>query len=171
LIGDAFERADREALVKRAERLGVSQYLEITGFLPRLEALQRMRDVHIALSPIYPTPVLIPASPTKLVEYLALGLPVVANEHPEQRAILRDSGAGVCAPWGARHFSRSVRWLLRRNPTQLAAMGARGRAWVREHRTYSHIADDLERKYLELLSEAMPGEDDKAARGRETTDG
>jgi len=31
-------------------------------------------------------------------------------------------------------------------------MGERGREWVRAHRTYGRIADDLERRYLELLS-------------------
>ena len=156
LVGDAHERTDREVLQQRAQSLGVSQSLEITGSLPRREALQRMRAVQIALSPMFPTPMFLAASPTKLVEYLALGLPVVANEHPEQRAVLRASGAGVCAPWGARYFARSVRWLLRRGPAERAAMGARGRSWVEEHRTYPRIADDLEHKYLELLSVTRP---------------
>jgi len=151
LIGDAHQRADREAIVQRAHALGVSQWLEITGYLPRLEALRRMRDTHIALSPYFPAPLLMSTSPTKLVEYLALGLPVVASDHPEQRAILRESGAGVCAPWGARHFARSVRWLMRLPPQKLAAMGERGRPWVQEHRTYSHIADNLEKVYLRQL--------------------
>jgi glycosyltransferase involved in cell wall biosynthesis len=149
LVGDAAERTDREALQQRAQNLGVSEFLEITGSLPRLEALQRMRVVHIALSPYFPTPMF-------LFEYLALGLPVVASEHPEQRAILRDSGAGICAPWGARYFARSVRWLLHRGPAGRAAMGTLGRTWVKEHRTYSRIADELEHKYLELLSETRP---------------
>jgi len=151
LVGDAFERADREALQERARRLGVAQYLEITGALPRLEALQRMRGVDIALSPYFPTPMFLSTSPTKLIEYLALSMPVVASEHPEQRAILGASGAGVCAPWGARHFARSVRWLLRQGPARCSAMGASGREWVEQHRTYRRIADDLEHKYLELL--------------------
>ncbi|HEY6454259.1 MAG TPA: glycosyltransferase [Steroidobacteraceae bacterium] len=151
LVGDAYERADRRALQERACRLGVEQYLEITGALPRLEALQRMQDVDIALSPIFPTPMFMAASPTKLVEYFALGLPVVANEHPEQRTILATSNAGVCTPWGARHFARAVRWLLRQGPEMRAAMGVRGRNWVEQHRTYRHLADDLELKYLELF--------------------
>jgi glycosyltransferase involved in cell wall biosynthesis len=151
LVGDAYERADREALQARARSLGVAQYLEITGALPRLEALQRMRGVDIALSPYFPTPMFLSTSPTKLMEYLALSLPVVASEHPEQRAILSASGAGVCAPWGARYFARSVRWLLRQGPAQCATMGARGRVWVEQHRTYRRIADEVEGNYLQLL--------------------
>jgi glycosyltransferase involved in cell wall biosynthesis len=154
LVGDAYERKDREALRERARTLGVAQYLEITGNLPRLEALQRMRGVDIALSPYFPTPMFLSTSPTKLIEYFALSLPVVASEHPEQRAILGASGAGVCAPWGARHFARSVRWMLRQGPAQRSQMGARGRDWVEQHRTYRRIADDIELKYLELLDRA-----------------
>jgi glycosyltransferase involved in cell wall biosynthesis len=151
LVGDAYEPADREALQQRARNLGIESYLEITGNLPRLEALARMRTVDIALSPYFPTPMFLSTSPTKLVEYLALGLPVVASQHPEQRAILSESGAGICAPWGARHFARSVRWLLRRGRDECSQMGARGRNWVQVHRTYGRVADDLECKYLELL--------------------
>lgn len=171
LIGDALNRADHEALLQRARQLGVLEHLEITGTLPRLQALQRMQGVHIALSPYYPDPILLSTSPTKLVEYLALGLPVVASEHPEQRSILRESGAGICAPWGARHFARSVRWLLRHSPAHLASMGLKGRKWVQENRTYSHIADDLERKYLELLPDAVPPQIRPMALRREMTDG
>jgi len=152
LVGDAFNRADHEALLQRAQQHGVLGRLEITGSLPRADALRRMRAVHIALSPYYPTPTLLSTSPTKLVEYLALGIPVVASEHPEQRLILRESGAGVCAPWGARYFARSVRWLLRQGPETLAEMGSRGRSWVQHYRTYSRIADDLEATYINLLS-------------------
>jgi len=159
LIGDAPEPADREALLQRARQLGVNEHLEITGFLPRPQALQRMREVQIALSPYYPTPMLMSTSPTKLIEYLALGVPVVASEHPEQRAILHQCRAGVTAPWRARHFARSVRWLAGRPAAELTAMGRRGRAWVEQHRTYAHIAADLERKYLELLTELPDGDE------------
>jgi glycosyltransferase involved in cell wall biosynthesis len=161
LIGDAQAPSDREALLQRARQLGVAEHLEITGFLPRIEALQRMREVQIALSPYYPTPMLMSTSPTKLIEYLALGVPVVASEHPEQRAILHDCRAGVTAPWHARHFARAVRWLARLPAAALIEMGRRGRAWVEQHRTYAHIAADLERKYLELLTE-LPDRDEHA---------
>lgn len=154
LVGDAYEAADREALKAQARRLGVEPFVEITGTLSRPEALARMRSVDIALSPYFPTPMFLSTSPTKLVEYLALSLPVVASHHPEQRVILKESGSGVCAPWGARHFARSVRWLLRRGRGDWLERGARGRSWVETHRTYRCIADDLEQKYFEILPAA-----------------
>lgn len=151
LVGDAEAARDRKELEERARVLGVSHCLEISGFLPHVEALRRIAAVDICLSPIAPSPIFRVASPTKLVEYLALGRPVVANWHPEQRAILRESRGGVCVPWGAKHFARAVRWLMQHSDEQLKLMGDRGRSWAYQHRTYSKIASDVERMYLSLI--------------------
>ena len=129
--------------------------LEVTGFLPRATALTRLREADVCISPFFPTPVLLSTSPTKLVEYLALGLPVIANDHPEQRLILRESRAGVCVPWGARHFARAVRWLAHRSLAERRSMGERGRNWVRANRTYDRIADKVEKTYLNLLVQSL----------------
>jgi glycosyltransferase involved in cell wall biosynthesis len=143
---------DQARLERRAADLGILGHLEITGFLPRETALARLQRADICLSPFFPTPVLRSTSPTKLVEYLALGLPVVANDHPEQRRVLRDSRAGVCVPWGARYFAKGVAWLAALGPAVRCRMGERGRQWVLAHRTYGIIAAGIESKYLELLS-------------------
>lgn len=151
IIGDASEPRDRHALEERARQRGVAGHLLITGFLPRLQALELAAGADVCLSPIFPAPVFDVASPTKLVEYMALGVPIVANDHPEQRMVLHQSRAGVCAPWGARHFARGVRWIMRHCREERAAMGGRGREWVAAHRTYRRIADDIERIYLEKV--------------------
>jgi glycosyltransferase involved in cell wall biosynthesis len=151
LVGDGQRPEDRLRLECRAGELGIHEHLEITGFLPRSEALARVSQAQVCLSPFFPTPILRSTSPTKLVEYLALGLPVVANDHPEQRRALRESRAGVCVPWGARHFARAVKWLMKLDDNEREAMGRRGRNWVLERRTYGKIAAELEAKYFELL--------------------
>jgi glycosyltransferase involved in cell wall biosynthesis len=129
----------------------MSPHIEITGFLPQSEALARVQQADVCLSPFYPTPMLLSTSPTKLVEYLALARPVVANNHPEQSLILRESRAGVCVPWGARYFARAVRWLMARTQDERLAMGERGREWVVKNRSYARIADDIERAVSRIL--------------------
>jgi glycosyltransferase involved in cell wall biosynthesis len=151
LVGDAHRRRDRSILERRAEELGMSPHIEITGFLPQSEALARVQQADVCLSPFYPTPMLLSTSPTKLVEYLALARPVVANNHPEQSLILRESRAGVCVPWGARYFARAVRWLMARTQDERLAMGERGREWVVKNRSYARIADDIERAVSRIL--------------------
>jgi glycosyltransferase involved in cell wall biosynthesis len=110
-----------------------------------------MRVADICISPFFPTPVLRSTSPTKLVEYMALGMPVIANDHPEQKLVLRQSRAGLCVPWGAKYFARAVRALMSLSAERRTEMGQRGLAWVRENRTYTRIADDVEGKYVSLL--------------------
>jgi glycosyltransferase involved in cell wall biosynthesis len=143
---------DRARLEQVAARLHVSSLVEITGMLPRAAALCRLQEADICLSPFFPTPILRSTSPTKLVEYLALGLPVVANDHPEQKQVLRESGAGVCVPWGARFFAHGVHWLAKAGPEVRQRMGECGRRWVLENRTYDTLATRLEAKYHDLLS-------------------
>jgi len=156
-VGGGDEADDGPRLERRAAALGVLQHIEITGQLPRAAALARVQSADIGLSPFFPTAVLRSTSPTKLVEYLGLGLPVVANDHPEQRRVLADSRAGVCVPWGARYFARGVAWLAARGAAERLRMGESGRQWVLAHRTYERIADELECKYQELLAATSHG--------------
>jgi glycosyltransferase involved in cell wall biosynthesis len=151
LIGHADRDRDRRLLEERARSLGVAESLEITGFMPQREALQRLAGADVALSPIVRSPIYDVGSPTKLIEYLALGVPVVANDHPEQREILNQSRAGVCVPWGGRYFARGIRWLLARPQAEILEMSQRGRHWVETHRTYKVIADDVEQRCLSVI--------------------
>jgi glycosyltransferase involved in cell wall biosynthesis len=148
LVGDGGVPQDRAEIEEAALRLGVTARLRITGFLPRQEALQIMRDADVGISPFVPDRVQEVASPTKLIEYLALGLPVIANDHPEQKQVVQDSRAGLCVPWGARYFARAVAWLMARSPAERGALGESGREWVMAHRSYKAIADGVERTLL-----------------------
>lgn len=145
LIGDGAHAEDRRVIERRAQALGLSAQLEITGFLPRRAALEMVKTADVCISPFRPSPALDVASPTKLVEYMALGLPVVANAHPDQTPVLKESRAGVCVPWGARYFARGVHWIIRRSDDELVQMTTRGRQWVKDHRSYEVIADEFER--------------------------
>jgi glycosyltransferase involved in cell wall biosynthesis len=93
--------------------------------------------------------VLSATSPTKLVEYLALGRPVVATDHPEQRRVLAESGAGICVPFDEKELAEAILELLA-HPEAAEDMGARGRAWVEANRSYSIIADRLDAVYRQL---------------------
>lgn len=165
LVGDSDNPRGRETIERRAGELGVTSHVEITGFLPQREALARIGRADVCISPIYRSPLLDVGSPTKMIEYMALGLPVVANDHPEQRAILHEARAGICVPWAPRHFARAVRWLMSRSAVERAAMGARGRAWVENNRTYARIADEVERTCLDVIARRLANPSGRAALG------
>ena len=87
--------------------------------------------------------------PNKLFEYLMAGLPVMASDFPEMRAVVRDSGAGqVADPEDGPGIRRSVADLLRdadrRAEYRRAALEAAGRYnWEQE-------APNLVRLYASL---------------------
>lgn len=152
MIGAGEFPEDLECLRREAERLGLAERVEFTGFMERARAMERVAAAAVCLSPFKPSPVLDSTSPTKLSEYLAMGKPVVANDHPEQSLVLGESGGGLVTPWDERAFAEAIVTLLRLTPAERDAMGARGRAWVEQHRTYAVIADMVERTYERVVA-------------------
>ncbi len=154
LVGDGDDPSDRALLQAEAERCKVTDAIEFTGFLPMEKAWQVVAESDVCLSPIYPTPILNAGSPTKLIEYMAMGKPVIANDHPEQRQVICESDGGLCVAWDEAEFAAAAVRLLR-DPALAAEMGRRGRRYVERVRDYRAIAkgvDDIFRAQLPLFS-------------------
>lgn len=149
-VGEGVIPSDRAAIVDEARRLGLDDAVEVTGFLPMTEAWEHVKQADICFSPFYPIPVLQSTSPTKLIEYMAMAKCIVANDHPEQTQVLRDSGMGATVPWDEQAFADAACALLA-DPQAARARAARGPAYVRQARTYSVIAADVDRAYAALL--------------------
>jgi glycosyltransferase involved in cell wall biosynthesis len=148
-VGKGESAADEEFLRQETQRLGLQSAVIFTGQLPRQEALRYVQDADVCVSPFYPTPVLNSASPTKLVEYMAMGKAVVANTHPEQQLLIDQGGCGYCVPYEEDAFAAAIVKLLR-EPEVARAMGKRGQRYVVEHRSYGVIASDVERQMLRI---------------------
>lgn len=149
IVGGGNDAADEKLLLDETARLGLESAVVMVGHVPRARALEYVRDADVCVSPFYPTPILNSTSPTKLVEYMAMGKAVVANDHPEQRLVIEESGAGYCVPWDEAEFARAIVALLNA-PEQAREMGERGRRYVTEHRSYARIADVVERELLAI---------------------
>jgi glycosyltransferase involved in cell wall biosynthesis len=152
LVGGG-EPADVALLEAEARRLGIEEDVVFTGHLPMDAAVEYVRRADVCLSPYYPTPILNSTSPTKLIEYMAFARPVVANEHPEQARVLRESGAGLCVPYREEAFAEAALTLLA-DPARSRHMGELGRRYVLEHRTYEVIARRVDRDYRGLVAGA-----------------
>lgn len=149
LVGRGESPGDEAFLQQEAQRLGVLPAVVFTGQLPQQEALRYVQDADVCVSPIYPTPILNAGSPTKLVEYMAMGKAVVANTHPEQKLLIEESGCGYCVPYEEDAFAAAIVKLLRA-PELARAMGERGRRYAVEHRSYGVIATGVEREMLRI---------------------
>jgi glycosyltransferase involved in cell wall biosynthesis len=150
LIGGSENPVDEEFLKKEAVRLGISEATKITGFLPQDKAWEYVKHADVCVSPIYPSPIWDCGSPTKLIEYMAMGKASVANDHPEQRDVISQSDGGICVPYDEQAFAQAILWLFK-NPHICKKMGDCGRKYVQDHRNYKKTASFVENKLLELL--------------------
>jgi len=124
------------------------------GRVPVDEVWRHIEAASVCLSPYYPTFVLNSTSPTKLIEYMAMARPVVANEHPEQSLVIAESGAGHCVPWDEQAFADAIINLLR-HPDKARQMGRDGCSWARQHRSNRIMADLVESQYFRITETAV----------------
>jgi glycosyltransferase involved in cell wall biosynthesis len=150
-IGGGDDAKDVEILASEVQRLELEAHVVFTGFLPRDKALEVVARALVCLSPFYPTPIFNSTSPTKLIEYMALGRAVVGNHHPEQRLLIEESQGGLSVEWDEEAFADAMIALLE-DPARAIDMGRRGQRYVREHRTYERIAAAVESRYLALCA-------------------
>ncbi|MFC5512255.1 glycosyltransferase [Massilia jejuensis] len=134
---------------------GLGRHVLLTGWLPQALALGYAVRAEVGLSPIPRGALFDVSSPTKLVEYLALGIPGVANDIPDQARVLAESGAGLCVPMQADAFAAATLRLLFDH--ELAARCAeRGPPWVAANRTYDILAREVARTYHRILAPCGP---------------
>lgn len=150
LMGDTPEVAEGERLRGLAADLGVAEHIVWAGWLPMQEAWRYVRAAEVGLSPIPRGPLYDCASPTKAAEYLALGVPVLANDLPDQAWLLEQSGGGVSVPFEPRALATALLAMLA-DPEELHRMGRRGQAFVAGNRSYASLAAALAEKYGELM--------------------
>ena len=149
-VGPEELPGDLNILQKEAERLGVEDSVCYTGNMKRDDAFKVVAESAVCFSPFYPTPILNSTSPTKLVEYFSLCRPAVANDHPEQRKVMAESGGGYCVEYNEEAFADAAIKLIN-SPEKAKEMGKAGYNYAMKHRTYSVLADSVESKYHELL--------------------
>ncbi|OEU63982.1 MAG: hypothetical protein BBJ57_13030 [Desulfobacterales bacterium PC51MH44] len=151
LVGAGDDPSDEKLFLDEAKRLEITNSIIMTGFLPMAEAWEYVRQVDVCVSPFYPTFILNSTSPTKLIEYMAMGKAVVANDHPEQCLVIQESGGGICVPYDEQVFADAIIDLLL-NTQKAREMGKRGRKYVEKNRSYKAIADMVDLKYQTILA-------------------
>lgn len=139
LVGDSFEPDDMVKLRALVDEMGQKDHVIFTGWLDTASAWRIVREARIGLATYPRGHIHDTASPTKLVEYLAQGLPVVANDQPDQAWVVEQSGGGLCTSHDGAKFAEAILSLVD-TPQQAASMGRTGRDWVLRHRGYDSIA-------------------------------
>ena len=92
--------------------------------------------------------------PSSFLEAWSLGTPVVSSDIPPLAELVAASGGGVAVPRNAEAVTHALGELLA-DPARLAAMGERGRAYVRQEHALEVVAGRIERVYETVTAPAV----------------
>lgn len=126
--GDAGLAAIRNAI----QRQGLARQIQFDGRIPHAEVPMWIHGGSVGLILLQAVPKFMKNIPSKLFEYWACGLPVIASNLPPVRQFLsaRQNGC-LFSPASARQLAQGIRYLLR-HPEQRETMGRAGRRLVEE---------------------------------------
>ncbi len=149
-IGGGSLQAELEAMV---QRLGLSDRAHFLGAVPAEGLLDVVAGADVGLSLVenvcgsYYFEV-----PTKVYEYMMVGLPQISSDFPEVRRVLEDSGCGIpvdpSSPWAVADAIRR----LRDDPAERARMGASARRAALDRYHWELEAAHLLELYDRLLN-------------------
>ena len=126
--------------------------MEITGWLPTQEAWKLLVQGDAAISYVPRNQFHDVSSPTKLLEYLAAGIPCVANDIPDQVNVLNQSQAGWLVASNTAAIAQALTEVLE-NPDRAFERAAAGPGYIVEKRSYSVIAKLAGNAYRRIVQE------------------
>lgn len=135
-----------------AIKSGSDPRIRLFAAIPRAELLERMRGYDVGLALIPNDPLYDVASPTKTMEYYAMGLPVLMSPLAEHTRFF-DENSGFFCLLDKVSIMAAIARLCRTPRTVLARMGEVGRKKVIDERSYSYLASEVLR-FLDGMREA-----------------
>jgi len=100
------------------------------GVINRKKIQELIGMSKIGLVILHPTPNHLNSLPTKMFEYMAGGIPVIASDFPLWKRIIEDNNCGICVnPFDLNAILKAIRFFID-NEIERARMGANGKIAV-----------------------------------------
>jgi glycosyltransferase involved in cell wall biosynthesis len=141
LVGSADSEV-RPALTQ-AHEAGV---LHWAGFLPNAAAMRLLDGALAGLSLLHDQPNYRHSQPTKVIEYMAHGVPVVTTPLPPARALVEQHGAGLVVPFEDPEAAVAALVRLRDDQALRERAGQQGHLAAREQFHWPNHADKFVRQ-------------------------
>jgi glycosyltransferase involved in cell wall biosynthesis len=118
------------ALQQGIRERGLGEQVELRGRIPHAQVPAWIRSGRIGLVALQPIAKFLKNIPTKMFEYWACGLPVIASNLPPIRPFLEDMRNGLLFdPTSAEDLARAIEWLVR-HPEEAKKMGQYGQEQI-----------------------------------------
>lgn len=123
-----------------ANKFCLGESVEFVGLLDQFDAFRLARGCVLGVSVIPHGPLFDVSSPTKLVEYVALGIPVVGSDIPDQEHIINSSNFGCVVMFDPVSISNGIEYVLDNIDSYLANSSS-AFAYVKKNRDYLVLTD------------------------------
>ena len=130
---------------------GLSSYVSINKAMPYPELLKELRQYHVGLIPFLDMEKFRKNIATKMFDYMACGLAIVASDLPPQRLVIEATECGkLIEPEDPQAFARAIKDLLV-NSEEVNRMGNNG--WSAIQRQYNW--EEEEKKMFKLYKDLL----------------
>lgn len=146
LVGDGMKRVELEHWVSRCDASNVL----VLPAVPKEQGNDYLNAADACVVTLQDIPLFDGAIPTKLIDYMACGKPVIGGVRGEAKRILDDARAGIAFPPDDDEALAKAVLDLIDDPAKAVAMGANGRTHVEEH----FAADELRDRFEAVLLSA-----------------
>lgn len=141
--GDAFED-----LKKLADELKIQEFVRFTGYIPEEDMYRYLSTAHICVDPDPSSPLNDVSTWIKIMEYMALGKPIVTFDLKETRFSARDSAIYV-EPNDEKEFAKAIVQLMD-NPDMRKRLGDYGRERILNDLNWDIVSNNLLLAYRKL---------------------
>lgn len=149
LLAGAFSDGRNTASIRGGKG---SSRVEYRGWLRPDEVVSLLGEARVGLALLKPTRSFRESLPTKLFEYMAAGIPIVASDFPTWREIIEDARCGYLVSSGDEQGAVRAIQKVFEHPHDAQMMGARGREAIQKKYNWDCELAKLLQLYEQILS-------------------
>ena len=152
LIGPFYPIQLEENVRDSIRKQALDSHVQILGRIPHSDIFGHIQASDIGLALLHPDPNYVGGLPTKMFEYMMMGIPAVVSDFPLWRTIIQDAESGVVVnPLDVRAIAEVIGSLLRDKETR-KRMGEAGRTAIHETYNWNQEERKLIACYQDLIS-------------------
>ncbi len=147
---ECIGRVDAAVKENLAVQTGLSEgWISMPGRLAPEQGWRMISECHVGLALLHPIGNYIDSYPTKMFEYMALGLPVIASDFPLYRDVVATHDCGVCVdPLDVKSIEEAMREMIDRKD-MAASKGVNGFLAVEKNYDWRTQLEKLEQVYAD----------------------